>query len=296
MSPPTNHRQGIVLMLASALCFTANALFIRALGTAQEVDVWLLSCVRFVVGLSLIWVAYPMGPGGFQPKQLFQNRLLVIRGVLGGLSIYGFYYTIVHLGAGRATFINNTYVIMGGLLAVLLLGERFRAPLLAGAFLALAGLALITNAFGTGTGIGMNDLIAVLVALIAGIVIVTIRKLHAEGEHTATIFAAQCVYGLLICLIPALVHWAPHKPMAWVLMITAGLCSGFGQLAMTHSFRHLAVGEGALIQMLVPLGVATGGILFYQEHFAAHEFIGAALILIGTSIPALRRQVKLRPS
>lgn len=283
-------------MLISALCFTANALFIRALGTAQDVDVWLLSCVRFVIGLGLILVAYPIGSGGFQPKHLYQKRNLIIRGVLGGLSIYGFYFTIVNLGAGRATFINNTYVIMGGLLAVVLLGERFRAPLLGGSLLALTGLALITNAFGTGVGISFYDLIAVLVALTAGYVIVTIRKLHAEGEHTSTIFAAQCVFGLLICLIPALANWAPHKPMAWILMITAGLCSGFGQLTMTHSFRHLAVGEGALIQMLVPLGVATGGILFYQEHFAVHEIVGAALILIGTTIPALRRQVKLRPS
>ena len=283
-------------MLIPALCFTANALFIRALGTTQDVDVWLLSCVRFVIGLSLILVAYRIGPGGFQPQHLFQKRLLITRGILGGLSIYGFYLTIVNLGAGRATFINNTYVIMGGLLAVVLLGERFRAPLLLGSSLALAGLALITNAFGTSMGISRYDLIAVVVALIAGYVIVTIRKMHAEGVHTSTIFAAQCVYGLLICLIPALANWAPHEPMAWALMITAGLCAGFGQITMTNSFRHLAVGEGALIQMLVPLGVATGGILFYQEHFAVHEFIGAGLILIGTTIPALRRQVKLRPS
>jgi len=140
------------------------------------------------------------------------------------------------------------------------------------------------------------DLIAVLVALTAGYVIVTIRKMHAKGEHTSTIFVAQCVFGLLICLMPALANWSPHKPMAWILMITASLCSGLGQLAMNLSFWHLAVGEGALIQMLVPLGVATGGILFYHEHFAVHEIIGAALILFATTIPALRRQVKLRPS
>jgi drug/metabolite transporter (DMT)-like permease len=296
MNQPTQHRRGIILMLTSALCFTANALFIRALGTAQDVDVWLLSCVRFVVGLGLIWVVYPIGPKGFQPKHLCNNRLLITRGILGGLSIYGFYFTIVHLGAGRATFINNTYVIMGGLLAVVILSERFRASLLGGSLLALTGLALITNTFVTDMGISFHDLIAILVALIAGLVIVIIRKLHTEGEHTATIFAAQCVFGLFICFIPALANWAPHTPMAWILMIVAGLCSGIGQISMTNSFRHLAVGEGALIQMLVPLGVASGGILFYQEHFAIHEIVGAALILIGTTVPALRHQIKLRPS
>lgn len=283
-------------MLVSAFSFTANALFIRALGSGQDVDVWLLSCVRCAVGLALLWIAYPIGPGGFQPKHLLQNRLLITRGVLGGVSIFGFYYTIVQLGAGRATFINNTYVIMGGLLAAVLLRERFGPALIGGSLLALTGLSLITNAFGTGAGISFNDLIAVGVALIAGYVIVVIRKLHTEGEHTATIFAAQCAYGLLLCLIPAFINWSQHSATAWILMITAGLCSGIGQITMTHSFRHLAVGEGALIQMLVPLGVAAGGIVLYQEYFSLLECIGAALILVGTTIPAMRRQVKLRPS
>jgi len=107
-------------------------LFICALSTAQDVDVWLLSCVRFVIGLSWIWVNYPIGPSSFQPKHLFQNRLLITRGILGGLSIYGFYFTILNIRARRATSINNTYVIMGGLLALILRGERFCAPLLGG--------------------------------------------------------------------------------------------------------------------------------------------------------------------
>ena len=96
MTKPNQHRHGVILMLILALCFTANALFIRALGTAQDVDVWLLSCVRFVVGLGLIWIVYPIGASGFQPKHLFQKRRLITRGILGGFSIYGFYYTIVN--------------------------------------------------------------------------------------------------------------------------------------------------------------------------------------------------------
>lgn len=283
-------------MLTSALCYTANALFIRALGTAQDVDVWLLSCVRFAVGMVLLLLVYRIGPGGFQPRHLYQNRRLIVRGVLGGLSIYGFYLTIVHLGAGRATFVNNTYVILGGLMAVVLLREHFRRALLGGSLLALTGLALITNAFGTGVGIGFYDFIAILVALTAAYVIVTIRRLHAEGEHTATIFASQCVYGLLICSIPAIFNWTSHSLLAWTLMLIAGLCSGIGQITMTQSFRDLPVGEGSIIQMLVPLGVAIGGVFFYHEYFAMHELIGAALILGGTIIPAVRRQVKLRPT
>ena len=79
-------------------------------------------------------------------------------------------------------------------------------------------------------------------------------------------------------------------------MLIAGLCAGIGQIAMTLSFRDLPVGEGSLMQMLTPLGVAIGSVLFYQEHFSLFESVGAVLILGGTMIPAIRQQVRLRES
>lgn len=61
-------------------------------------------------------------------------------------------------------------------------------------------------------------------------------------------------------------------------------------------FRDLPVGEGSLMQMLTPLGVAIGSVWFYQEHFSLFESVGAVLILGGTMIPAIRQQVRLRES
>ena len=283
------HTRGVQFMLLSAVCFTANALIIRALGTVQAVDVWLLACVRFVVGLGLIMAVFRVGPDAFQPRHLYRHRRLITRGLVGGLGVYSYYLTVVHLGAGRATFINNTYVILGALFAVVMLGERFRPVLAFGGLTALAGLALLTNVAGTGAGISVYDWIAIASAMASAFIVVTIRQLHAEGEHTSTIFAAQCVYGLLICCGPAVASWAPHSPLAWILMLVGALCAGSGQILMTHAFRDLPVGEGALLQMLVPLGIAAGGAVFFREHFAPHELVGAALILAGSALPALRK-------
>lgn len=287
---PSQHLRGVTLMLVSALCFTANALLIRALGAVQAVDVWLLTSVRFVVGLGLIFAIYRVGPEEFQPLHLYRNRRLISRGIIGSLGVYGYYLTVVHLGAGRATFINNTYVVLGAILAVIMLHERFRLLLGLGGLLALAGLALLTNVFAAGAQVSPYDLLAIAVAFGSAYIVVTIRQLHAEGEHTSTIFAAQCVYGLLLCLGPAVAAWAPHPPLAWVLMIVAALSAGLGQITMTRAFRDLPVGEGSLLQILVPLGIAVGGVAFFGERFAAHELIGAALILFGTVLPAAKRQ------
>ena len=288
--PSSQHLRGVLLMLVSALCFTANALLIRALGAVQAVDVWLLASVRFVVGLGLILAIYRVAPGEFEPLRLWRNRRLISRGVVGSLGVYGYYLTVVHLGAGRATFINNTYVVLGAVLAAIMLRERFGALLVIGGILALAGLGLLTGVFAAGADVSPYDLLAIAVAFGSAYIVVTIRQLHAEGEHTATIFAAQCVYGLLLCLGPAVAAWAPHPPLAWVLMGIAALSAALGQITMTRAFRDLPVGEGSLLQILVPLGIAVGGVAFFGERFAAYEMVGAAMILVGTALPAAKRQ------
>jgi drug/metabolite transporter (DMT)-like permease len=272
-------------MLLSAAAFTANVLLVRALNDLHFANIWLVSCARFVVGLAVVAVVYRRD---WQPLHLVRSGKLVQRGLLGGIGVYLTYLCVVKLGAGRATFINNTYVIWGALLAAWVLREKLRPALLIGGVLALAGLALITNIFSTSSAPGLYDGLAVLAALISAWVVVTIRQLHAT-EHSSTIFAAQCVYGLVLCGIPALMQLQPISGLGLAVTAVASISAAVGQLAMTRAFRDLSVGEGSLLQMLVPVGIAIGGVVFFQEHFMIHELVGAALILGGTGFTVLRQ-------
>ena len=280
-----HHRRGVAIMLVSAAAFTANVLIIRALGQFHAVNVWLISCARFVVGLGIIYAVYPRE---FAPKNLFTNRKLIERGLVGGLGVYGTYLTVVEIGAGRAVLIGNTYVVFAALMAAVWLGEKLRPVFLVGAALTFAGLALLTNVFASDAHPGFYDLVALAVALASAYVVVTIRQLH-DTEHTSTIFGAQCVYGLILCAVPAALHPESIPPFGWFLLFIASLTAGLGQITMTRAFRDLPAGEGSLWQMLVPPGVALGGWLFFAEHFSVPELVGAALILTGTGLSAARR-------
>jgi drug/metabolite transporter (DMT)-like permease len=169
-----------------------------------------------------------------------------------------------------------------------LLREPLTPALLAGSGISLAGLALLTGAGFGSTAAGFYDFLAVLGALASAVVVVTIRQLH-RTEHTATIFGAQCLYGLVFCLVPTVVRFATPAPAAWALLVASALCAGAGQLMMTRAYRELPVGRGSLLQMLVPLGIACGGAGLFGERFAPHELAGAALILGGTLLTLLRR-------
>ncbi len=79
-------------------------------------------------------------------------------------------------------------------------------------------------------------------------------------------------------------------------MIVAALSAGLGQITMTRAFRDLPVGEGSLLQILVPLGIAVGGVMFFSEQFAAYEMVGAAMILVGTVLPAALSPIQVTPA
>jgi len=277
-------------MLLSAASFTTNVLLVRALNELHFANIWLVSCARFIVGLAVVAVVYRQD---WQPRHLVRHGKLIQRGLAGGIGVYLTYLCVVRLGAGRATFINNTYVIWGALLAAWLLKEKLRSALFIGGVLALAGLALLTKVFSTSAAPGLYDGLAVLSALISAWVVVTIRQLHAT-EHSSTIFAAQCLYGLVLCGIPALQQLQPISVVGLVVTALASISAAVGQLAMTRAFRDLPVAEGSLFQMLVPLGTAVGGMLFFAEHFALHEVLGAGLILLGITLTALRRRAPAR--
>jgi drug/metabolite transporter (DMT)-like permease len=280
------HRaRGIGLMVLSTLSFTANVLLIRELGKFMSVSVAVLASVRFLVGMALLAAFYWTS---FQPSHLFRNRKLAERGLVGAGGVYVAYIAVVHLGAGRATFINNTYIFWAALMAAWIFHERLRAVTVAGIIAALAGLALLTDVFAPGSKTNVYDLFAVLSALGSAIVAITIRQLHAT-EHTATIFGAQCVYGLLACGPFAAPHVISLPALSWGLLIVAGVCAATGQLAMTRAYRDLTVAEGSLMQMLAPISTALGGALFFGEQLTLRELAGASLILVGTASVAVRR-------
>ncbi len=271
------------LMLLSAVCFIANVLLIRALGQRSG-DVWSISALRFISGLILCMGIYRQQ---LDTRALFTQPRLILRGVVGGAATYAFYLTIVHLGAGRAIFLNNTYVIWSALLAIPLLGERFSWRLALGAATALVGLGLLTGGIFGRLEVGPYELIALGSAVAAAWVVVIIRWLHRDGVSTPTIFASQCIYGLMICA-PFL--WSSASALTPATLggfLGAGVLAGAGQLAMTRAFRDLSVAEGTLIQMLVPLGIATGGIVIFSESFGPAEIAGGLLILGGSMLPAL---------
>ncbi|MGV3660649.1 MAG: DMT family transporter [Prosthecobacter sp.] len=283
LDPNPHHqpRRGTLWMLVSLACFTGNALLLKVLASTRHVDPWMSLTFRAGLGL-LITLALFGFSGQLRLRRSFQSWLLASRGVLGALGTAAYYITIGPLGAGKSTLIGNTWCVFAAVLAAFVLKERLGPMKIFGILLALFGLGLLTGmAPGTLAEFGKYETIGLIGALLAAAVVVVIRQL-VRTESTATIFASQCVYSLLLAAPVAWLHFTPLNLGDVLLLSAAALCATFGQLAMTEGFRFLPVAAGGAFQNLVPVVITLCSISLFAEPFTTPQALGALLILWGS--------------
>lgn len=280
LAPRIDLRRGSLWMLLSLTCFTANALLIKHCSTNRHIDPWITLSFRFGVGLLMTMLLF-LPSGALSLRSSFTNWLLVSRGVLGAFGTAAYYVSIGPLGVGKATLIGNTWCVWAALMATIILHEKLGLPKFLGMVIALAGLILLTDISPESLAHdGKWEVVSLIGAILAALVVVVIRQLTAT-ETSATIFASQCVYGLLLALPFAARHLDQVTGTNFVFLVGAALCAGAGQLAMTEGFRFLTVAAGGSFQIVVPLFISLGGILFFEERFAPVQALGGALILLG---------------
>lgn len=267
-------------MLLSIACFSVNSLTLKSL-SQSDVSPWIALLFRATVGMVFVATVFRSG-GQLSFRRALMDRKLATRGLLGVIGTVAYYFTIAALGAGKATLISNTYVVIAAIMAVWLLKEPFGIRKLTGNGLALFGLALLIASPSQLALFGWYEGLAVLGALAAAGTVIIIREL-TRTESTAMIYTSQCIY-VLAGSLPFAIYELQRHPMNLIetsVLILAGVSATIGQLAMTEGFRHLTVAVGGAFQICVPVVIAIGGILFFDETFTSPQVLGAVFILAG---------------
>jgi len=280
-APRVDLRRGTLWMLLSIACFTANALLIKHCSSARHIDPWITLSFRFAVGL-LVTVALFAPSGALHVRRAFLSWLLASRGVLGAFATAAYYLSVGPLGAGKATLIGNTWCVWAAVMAAVMLHERLGWMKVLGIAIAIVGLGLLTDISPASLAQdGKWEAVSLVGAVLAAMVVVVIRQL-TKTETSATIFASQCLYGLLLAL-PFAFRGVGRLTAADCAMLTvAAFSAAAGQIGMTEGFRFLTVAAGGAFQITIPLVISIGGILFFDEHFTLLQAIGGGLILAGS--------------
>jgi drug/metabolite transporter (DMT)-like permease len=269
--------RGILLMLGSSIAFCVMAALVRY---ASYIEASRVVLFRFVIGLGLLGAAALFGKIRLQ---FVDGKLLILRGLVGGASVFLFYLSIAKLGLGKGTVIVHSYPAFAAILGRIILKERVSFGKAVAVAVAICGVGLMTVGKNGLSSLldsaGLYELLAVLGAVAMALAMVLIKKLHST-DSTYTIYFAQCVIGLWMVFIPANTGGGTIGYGGAAILLCIGIAAAAGQLLLTEGFRYVPVLVGSLMDMLFPVLSLLTGIVVFHERLSVLESVGAAVIVL----------------
>jgi drug/metabolite transporter (DMT)-like permease len=283
----------VLAAVLGALSIAFSAVLVRLSGT-EPATAAIFRCAYAlpVLGLLAILERRAYGP---QPRA--QVRLAMIAGIFFAIDLVVWHHTIVYVGAGLATVLGNTQVVIVALLAWFLLGERPANRVLLAIPVVLAGVVLISGAIGSAEAYGRNPPLGVLTGLVTGLAyagfLLVLRHGNADLRRPAgPLFiatAVAAVASLLMGLPLGEVDLVPSWPGHGYLIALALSSQVVGWLLISVSLPRLPAALTSVVLTLQPVAAVMLGIVLLGEAPSTVQLAGAATILVGMSLAALGR-------
>lgn len=209
-------------------------------------------------------------------------------GVMLGADFITWHLSIDHIGAGLATLLANSQVVIVAVLAWLIFGEKPSRIVMVAIPLLLVGVALVSG-LGRADSYGENPVLGTVFGLIAALMyagyLLALRrsnKAHAPAagslmDATAGAALTCLVAGPLVGGLELVPSWPEH---GWLLLLALGP-QVLGWLAIGYALPRLPAAETSTFILLQPVLTMVWGALIFAERPSALQLAGAVLVLIG---------------
>jgi drug/metabolite transporter (DMT)-like permease len=245
-----------------------------------------LACVCRIRGQSL---SYPPGTMG---------RLWLIGALSMGLYIVLFMEGMYSAGAAEGAIVLATAPVFTTLIAIAFRQEAFSFGALAGALLALGGVALVVGQAEFGGAHRLEgDLLVLLSAVVWAFSIVLARPLVLRMDPVRVLTLSMP--GALLVLFPFGIRaslatdWAHLNWVSWLSFLHVSVLAGaLGFIGFYRGLQAVGAAGAMLYQFFVPAFATVFAWLILQESLAIWQFVGFGVILAGVGF-ALRSRKPL---
>ncbi|NJD20224.1 MAG: DMT family transporter [Gemmatimonadetes bacterium] len=267
---------GLKAMVGSAFFFSIMAALAKLAGVTVplfEIVFARSLAVAVLSGAQLAWSGT-----GFRGKE---PRILVLRGVLGFVSLSCYHYAVIHLPLAAATVIHFVNPVFTAFIAALWLREHLGLREAALVVASLAGVVLVARPGFLFGGEGALEPFPVLIGLCGAILsaaaYTTVRRLRAEPPMLIVFyFAVVCT----LLATPLVIR--DYRPLTWAemgLLVCVGLTTHLGQVFLTWGFRLERAGRASAVGYLQIVLAALWGWLLFSDVPDAWTWVGAAVIV-----------------
>lgn len=272
--------------VVGALLIAMSGPFVRLSGAAPATS----AVFRCVYALPALGLLAARERRRFGPRHAGSRRAAALAGVCFSADLLLWHHSIELVGAGLATVLANVQVVVVGVVAWLVLGERPERRTLWAVPVVLTGVALIAGV--TGGGYGRAPLLGALLGLATAFAysgfILLLRHANADPRRPAgpladaTAVAAVCiaVAGLVLGELNLVPSWPAH---GWLLALALG-SQVVAWLLISVSLPRLPALATSIVLLLQPVGSVLVGVAVLDERPSLAQLAGVALVLLGVVV------------
>ena len=271
------------------LAFAGNSVLCRLALGENTIDAATFTAIRLfsgIVFLAIILKATTVGETAPSKGSWKASLMLFVYAIT-----FSFAYISLETGTGALILFGSVQITM--ILTGLYLGNKLHIFEWLGVLIAFAGFAYLIM-----PGLGAPSLQGFLLMTVAGMAwgFYTLAGKGSENPLSDTAYNFYRTLPLVLILIASTFQHAALSQKGVVLaVLSGGIASGVGYTIWYMALRGLSWTQAAVVQLLVPLIAAMGGVLFANEVFSLRMALSALLILGGILAVVLGKHFFVQP-
>lgn len=256
---------------------------------------------RCLWALPPLWLLTRWEDRRLGPRHPALRRAAWLAGAFFAADLILWHEAIEQVGAGLATVLGNTQVLLVGVLAWALFRERLERSSLVAIPVAMLGIVLISGAFEE-AAYGDNPALGALFGILTGIAysgfLLALRRSSDPRRVAGPLYEAtlaSTVFTIPAGLALGDLDFTPSLEATFWLVVLALSSQVLGWLLISVSLARLPTAVTSVLLTLQPLLSVLFAALIVDERPSALQLVGAAAILAGLLIASLgRRPARVR--
>jgi drug/metabolite transporter (DMT)-like permease len=279
-------RIGLIYALISSFVFSLMGVFTKSVSSSIpffEIVFFRSFVTTIIISLYMFKRSYK-----FRSKDY---KLLFLRGVLGTIGLFGYFYTVANIKLGNASILMQLSPIFVVLFASVILKEKFPKIFLFFLLLALFGSFLIIkpNVLNTAT---FPSFIGFLAAIVASLAYICVRKLSQRNNIFIIVFYFAIISS--IACVPFMGKFVLPSSVEFLKLILVGVFSSFAQIFLTKAYRLEKAGFVSSINYSTVLFHVMWGYILWQEKLDLYSIIGGSFILLSSVFISFYKDKKIK--
>jgi drug/metabolite transporter (DMT)-like permease len=271
--------RGIALKLGATFAFSVQYVALKLAGNVP---------VGEVVFFRAFFALFPLLALSFHtvgPAALLRTEriwLHLVRAAIGSASMFLGFAALKLLPLADITAFQFVQPIFAVVLAALMLKEKVGPHRGFAVVVAFGGVILMVQPHGgfgslAAGGLSTGASLALTAALCSAFVVIFIRQMSATEKSETIVFYFMSFCAVLGAI--TMIWW--RVPLSWstaLWLVLGGICGGFGQIAMTFSYRYAEPSLLAPFDYTAMIWAVTFGYLVFAEVPMTMVLVGAAVV------------------